>query len=154
MLNTRLKVSCDGIPFGNARNVFSQLSRFCPKSATASQSSAPQMMPSRAIVNISISRCKIAGPQRGSGKSPKYFSIVVWQVVLISFCVIRLLCRCPPLNFKCVRPTGSPHRAHPARPTQDRYRHQRPSQQSCLLRLAFDLLAAPAADHLRRLRHA
>jgi hypothetical protein len=55
--NTRPNVSCDGIPFGRARNVRNQAAFVSPNVAAATRSSAPQITAHSLIVRMSTSNC-------------------------------------------------------------------------------------------------
>src|ERR1051326_2247365 len=62
----RLKVSWEGMPLGNSRNVANQSRLTSPNSAISSQDSAPQMTAQLTITRISINRCKRVRSTRGS----------------------------------------------------------------------------------------
>jgi hypothetical protein len=70
-------VACDGIPFGSARNVRSQLSFVSPNVATATQSSAPQITAHRVIVTMSTSTWSLPRSDRGS------FSVAKCSLMLV-----------------------------------------------------------------------
>jgi hypothetical protein len=64
-------VSCDGIPFGSARNVRSQRTFVPPNVATATRSSAPQIAAHNVIVRTSTSRWCFLCSDRGSVRFAK-----------------------------------------------------------------------------------
>src|SRR6516165_1929802 len=55
--NTRPKVSCDGIPFGNSRNFSNHFSLARPNNSTSTQPSHPAMKAHKAMTKISESLC-------------------------------------------------------------------------------------------------
>jgi hypothetical protein len=65
-MNTRRKVSCEGMPFGSSRKVRSQSSLLRPYRAMSSQLSAQAITAHTAITRMSVRRCSILPPQRGS----------------------------------------------------------------------------------------
>ena len=69
--NTRLKVSCDGMPFGNSKNVSNHSCFALPNSSTSSQLSQLQIAPQIAITKMSISLCSLVRSIRGSVILPK-----------------------------------------------------------------------------------
>jgi len=64
--NTRLKVGCDGMPEGRAKNVFSHSRLASPYSAMSFQLSAPLNTAASAISRISSSKCSRFRSTRGS----------------------------------------------------------------------------------------
>src|SRR6267143_1661144 len=66
--NTRLNVSCDGIPLGSFKNVLNHSSFACPYSAISFQPSAPQMTPLIEIKIMSSNKCSLQRAILGSGK--------------------------------------------------------------------------------------
>jgi len=71
-MNTRRKVSCEGMPFGSSRNVLSQASLLRPYSAMSSQLSAQAITADTAMTKISSKRCSTLPEPRGSSIAPKY----------------------------------------------------------------------------------
>src|SRR3954470_856757 len=70
-MNTRRKVSCEGMPFGSSRKVRSQSSLLRPYKAMSSQLSAQAITAHTAITRMAVRRCSILPPQRGSATAPK-----------------------------------------------------------------------------------
>src|SRR3954464_2059907 len=70
-MNTRPKVSCEGMPFGSSRKVRSQSSLLRPYKAMSSQLSAQAITAHTAITRMAVRRCSILPPQRGSATAPK-----------------------------------------------------------------------------------
>ena len=68
-LNTRQKVSCDVIPFGNDSKLLNQATLLRPNSATASQSLAPQMIAQMSMTKMSNSACAFVREPRSSRQS-------------------------------------------------------------------------------------
>jgi len=71
-MNTRRKVSCEGMPFASSRKVLSQASLLRPYSAMSFQLSAQAITAHTAITSTSIRRCSTLPEQRGSSTAPKY----------------------------------------------------------------------------------
>ena len=69
--NVRPKVSCEGMPWGNARNVRNHLSLAFPNASIATQLSAPQITPQIAITIMSCRACSFPRWIRGSGSVAK-----------------------------------------------------------------------------------
>src|SRR3954451_10280637 len=71
-MNTRRKVSCEGMPFGSSRKVRSHSSLLRPyRRAMSSQLSAQAITAHTAITRMSVRRCSILPLQRGSAITPK-----------------------------------------------------------------------------------
>ena len=64
--NTRPKVSCDGIPFGNSRYFANHFRLLIPNSSTSTHPSHPARKPHRAMTNISTSLCRLRRLTLGS----------------------------------------------------------------------------------------
>ena len=74
--NTRVKVSCEGMPLGNSRNVWNHSILTLPNSSTSSQLSAPAIMAQMAMTRMSRSLCSLVRSMRGSVRSLKCCSIL------------------------------------------------------------------------------
>jgi len=70
--NTRLNVSCEGIPCGNASQVLNQSALQRPHSAISVKPSAPQSMAQTAINRMSSNSWRLARPTRGSASWRKW----------------------------------------------------------------------------------
>ena len=68
---TRRNVSCDGMPLGSGRKVFSQCFRFWPKTSISGQSSAPHRTASKVMAKMSSRAWSQRPWTRGSGRSAK-----------------------------------------------------------------------------------
>ena len=82
LANTRPRVSCDGIPLGRWRNVFSQSSLASPKSSIATNESAPDRTATSDRTRILASGCSRVRSMRGSGIAAKY--CIIEAVLLCS----------------------------------------------------------------------
>ncbi len=75
MAKTRPKVSCDGMPWGNAKKVRNHLRFAFAQSSTSTHVSAPQIAAQMAITRISESKCRLALPIRGSWTAAKCWAM-------------------------------------------------------------------------------
>jgi hypothetical protein len=75
ILKSRPNVSWDGMPLGSSKNVRNHFSLAFPNCSSSTQSSTPQMKPLRAIMNMSINRCRLVRSTLGSFKLAKCFNI-------------------------------------------------------------------------------
>ena len=69
---TLLNVSCEGIPLGSGKKPRSHSSLLRANNSMSLKVSAPPTMAHRAMLRISISRCRVRQSFRGSGRSLKY----------------------------------------------------------------------------------
>jgi hypothetical protein len=108
--NTRLNVSCEGIPLGKSKNVSNHSTFACPNSATSSQLSAPAIIAHNAITRISSNLCNLVRSMRGSVMSPKCrsmdavaSSMAYLQIWFWNRRISQVAPACPD-RFRCVHP--------------------------------------------------
>src|SRR5215207_4717974 len=74
LANTRLKVSCEGIPLARSRKVANHAALASPNAAMSSHVSAPQITAATAIVTMLINGCSLVRSTRGSSNAAKWAS--------------------------------------------------------------------------------